>query len=462
MSADWTTTSRNFALGMVALTFMGCAQTLPSKQLVTSTGDEAERPVRLVRAQLDFEEVSDRQDPATLHDLLEVAAQHHPEVRAAKARVEIARGKMIQAGLYPNPAFGPNFSQLGDVDNRLGEPGARLIQTIVTGKKLRIAKAAAAHGVEAADWQAITKWYEVVTRVRLSYFELLTALREQDTLKSIVEVSDKAFQATESMEKAGAAGRPDVLRASVELEQNKLKKEVAARRVEAARQNLLTALGRPPLTGPLQAPPRHELEQTPPLFDWNALLDCVRDSSAELQEARALIAQQEKLLARAKAEVIPNLTVTAIPFYESPQRAMHAEIIVTAPIPVFDRNQGNIHAAEGEVAKARAEEEKLELRLTERLTIAYQHYQAARQQVETYRKVVVPKAEDSLKLVQAGYRAGDKKYDYTTVLQAQHVLFQAQLAQTQALGELWRSVSDIAGILQQEDLYAGCMPPERR
>jgi len=35
-------------------------------------------------------------------------------------------------------------------------------------------------------------------------------------------------------------------------------------------------------------------------------------------------------------------------------------------------------------------------------------------------------------------------------------LFQAQLAQTQALGELWRSVVDTAGILQQQDLSSGC------
>ena len=76
---------------------------------------------------------------------------------------------MIQAGLYPNPAIGPNFAQLGDSANRLGEPGARIIQTIVTGGKLRLAKAAAAYGVEAADWQAITKWHDVLMRVRAAY-----------------------------------------------------------------------------------------------------------------------------------------------------------------------------------------------------------------------------------------------------------------------------------------------------
>src|SRR5437868_15444565 len=130
---------------------------------------------------------------------------------------------MNQARLYPNPSFGPNFSQLGDSANRLGEPGARLTQTIVTGNKIGIAKAAAAFGVEAADWQAFTKWYDVVTRVRLAYYELLTGLREQDTVQEIVRVSDEALKAAKTLEKIGAGNRPDVLRAQVEYEQNRLK-----------------------------------------------------------------------------------------------------------------------------------------------------------------------------------------------------------------------------------------------
>ena len=140
---------------------------------------------------------------------------------------------------------------------------------------------------------------------------------------------------------------------------------------------------------------------------------------------------------------------------------MRAEIIVPAPIPIFDRNQGNIHAAAADVARTQAEVQQLELRLTERLTLAYQRYQGARQQTESYQKTILPDARESLKLVEAGYRAGDRKYDYTTVLQAQQVLFQAQLAHTQALGELWRSVIEIAGILQQDQFLSGCAARER-
>jgi cobalt-zinc-cadmium efflux system outer membrane protein len=201
---------------------------------------------------------------------------------------------------------------------------------------------------------------------------------------------------------------------------------------------------------------RQELERTPPAYDWTLMLRCLRDGSADLLEARALVAQQEKLLAKAKADARPNIELTAIPFYASYAKEMRAGAIVTAPIPIFDRNQGNIHAAKAELAHAWAAEEQLELKLTERLTGAYQRYQSARQQAQAYRDVILPNARESLKLVEAGYKGGDKKYDYTAVLQAQQVLFQAQLAETQAMGDLWRGVVEIAWILQQDNLYAGC------
>jgi cobalt-zinc-cadmium efflux system outer membrane protein len=394
--------------------------------------------------------------PTSLKELVAIASRHHPDLKAARARVEIARGRMIQAGLYPNPVMGPNFSELNHSDGALGEVGVRWIQTIVTANKLGLATSAAAHGVEAADHQVLAKAFEVITRVRLGYYELLTALREQQTVEEIVAVADKALKAAEKLEAAGAGSRPDVLRAEVELRQSELRREVARVRVNAARENLGVALGRPPLSFERLRLDVKELDAAPPSYDWTALIQCVHESSAELLEARSLIAQAERLVAKAKADARPNIDVSALPFYASQSREVRGNLAITAPIPIFDRNQGNIHAAEHELGQRLELERVIELRLIERLVGAYQRYQAAGQQVRDYAAVIIPKAEKSRALIEAGYLAGDKKYDYTALLQAQQVLAQAKLAQTQAQGDLWRSVVEIAGILQQDDLRAGC------
>ncbi len=363
---------------------------------------------------------------------------------------------MVQAGLYPNPALGPNLADLGDRKNQVGASGARILQTIVTGGKLQIAKEAAARGVEAADWAAITKWHDTVLRVRLAYYELLTALREHETMADIVRISDEAHKTAKAFEKAGAGNRPDVLRAKVELEQNTLKQEVVSRRVEAGWQNLHSALGRPgPVLDRVTLDPK-TLETPSPGYEWASMLTCLHDASSVLQEARALIAQQQKLVAKARADVTPDITVQVDPFYLSNLREVRTHLIVTAPFPLFDRNQGNIRSALADLSQAIADEQSLELQLTERLTLAYQRYQAARQQAAAYHDRIVPDARESLTLVQAGYKAQDRKYDYTAVLQAQQVLFQTKLAETQALGELWRAAAEIAALLQQDHVLPAC------
>ena len=60
----------------------------------------------------------------------------------------------------------------------------------------------------------------------------------------------------------------------------------------------------------------------------------------------------------------------------------------------------------------------VELRLTERLTLAFQRYENARRQTEAYEKQILVNAAESLRLVRLGYDRGDPKYDYTTVLEA--------------------------------------------
>jgi cobalt-zinc-cadmium efflux system outer membrane protein len=398
-------------------------------------------------------------EPLQLDDLLTLAARHHPDLQIAKARIEASRGKLVQAGLYPNPVMGPRMNQLGDGHNALGEAGFTVMQTIVTANKLDIAQAAARCEIDAASWQALARWHDVMARARVAFFDWLTAQRELDTVQEIVRVSDEAVQSARKLAKAGAGNRPDELRAKVEWEQNRLRFDIAQKRLETTRQNLLTALGRPDITLDLMPESKNLLDLAPPVFEWSAMVERLRDYSSELQTTRATIAQLEKLEAKAKADVIPNVDVTLNPFYSAPIKEMHGLVIVTAAIPIFNRNQGNIQAARADLARAHAEERQTELRLIDRLAAAYQRYQAGKLQTEAFQKHILPDARESLKLVQAGYRQGDAKYDYTAVLQAQQVLFQAQLTHTLSLGDLWRSIAEIAGILELQDATAGCAPP---
>ncbi len=406
------------------------------------------RPVAVVQAAHHAPATAAEESPS-LTRLVALAERFNPDLAAARAQAERARGLMIQAGLYPNPFVVWEGGELGHNKNQLGEQGPRVQQNFVTGGKLRLDQAAAAEGLAAAEWQVLSRWYDVLTRLRVAFFDALTAQREVETNEAVVKLAEESLDVANRLLKAGTGTRPDVIRATVELDQSRIRLGVARQRLTAARQLLAVAAGVPALAdGTLQG----SLEDPAPAFEWEAELRNVLARSSDLLDAHAQVAQAEQLVRRAQAQVKPDVQVSVRPFYSFPDDDMRLAVEAGFFLPLFNRNQGNIAAARAEWARTREQVRQVELRLTERLTTAFQRYQNARLQTDAYQKRILPNARESLRLVILGYEKGDPKYDYTGVLQAQQILVQAQLTYVQALGELWRAASEIAGLAQRDEL----------
>jgi cobalt-zinc-cadmium efflux system outer membrane protein len=119
---------------------------------------------------------------------------------------------------------------------------------------------------------------------------------------------------------------------------------------------------------------------------------------------------------------------------------------VGVPLPLWDRNQGNVAAAKARVAAASAGVEQARLRAVERLTNAYQRYENARRSLDLYRTKVLPDAATALEQIDKVYEAkGERFFD---TLDARRVLAQARIDYAQAFGELWAAVAEIEALLQ--------------
>jgi cobalt-zinc-cadmium efflux system outer membrane protein len=138
--------------------------------------------------------------PLTLEQLIILACEHNPAIAMAQARVQAARGRLVQAGLYPNPSIVWEAEDMGGPGpHAAGAQGPILGQDIITAGKRRRAMAAAAHGVSIADWQALTRWYDVLTRTRLAYFELLAARLEVKTAEELVGLAREDLDAARKL-----------------------------------------------------------------------------------------------------------------------------------------------------------------------------------------------------------------------------------------------------------------------
>ena len=115
------------------------------------------------------------------------------------------------------------------------------------------------------------------------------------------------------------------------------------------------------------------------------------------------------------------------------------------PLPIFNRNQGNIYKARAELTAAENEVQRLQLALQERLATAFQRFSSARHDAEKYSTQILPNAKATLDLVQSGYRQGE--YDYLTLLTAQRTFFQVNLAYLESLLKCRSSGAAIEGFL---------------
>ena len=397
-------------------------------------------------AAVSFEGATVPDGPMKLEALFALALEANPDLAIARARAEAARGKLVQAGLYPNPTVGIDAQQIG-LKKTEGQPGPSFSQEIVTNGKLDLAQAAAAHGVAVADWQAITQWYDVTARIRAAFYEVLTAQREVKVSEEVLEIAKKGLDTNERLAKAGTVGEPDVLRARVEFNQTENRLQIARQRLLASWKLLATAVGKPDLR---LAALDGDLDHGMPDYEYEPLRAAVMQRSSELQETKAAVLQAQRELDLAIAQVCPNVDVTLIPAYDIAEKNPLLTATVTVPVPIFNRNQGNIMAARAEVARAVHSTQQAQVRLTERLATAYQRYEVARKTVAVFEEKVLPDATESLRLIRVAFDTGDPKFDFNAVLDAQRTLANARLSLIQARGETWKAVSEIEGLLQRD------------
>lgn len=381
--------------------------------------------------------------PLSLQKALEIALRNHPELGVAAASTEIAQGNVIQAGLYPNPTIGYIGEQVGSKGNAMGQQGPFVSQEIVTGGKLENAQTAAQQAVTVTQWQAITKRFLLEAKLRTAFYEVLTAERELKEIDAAVKIAQENLDIAKKLELIN--GKLEVMRANVDLEANLIKQIAGKNRLLAATPLLANAMGVPAsskliTTGDLEAPK--------PEYDASAMREIITSNHSEVMAAQAGIAEAEQLITKARLQNIPNLQLKAQPLYDYTEQVAQASFEVGVTIPVWNKNQGNILAADAEVNRRRHELDTIKLRLTEQLVQAGQRYETAKEQTLKYEKELIPQAKEVLRVTKIAFQNGEIK-DYNTLLDAQRTVAQARINYAQSLGEFWKAVAELEALLQR-------------
>ena len=381
-----------------------------------------------------------------LTDLIRLGLERNPRLAQVGFSIEAARGRALQAGLYPNPTVNVTLDELGD---RTGPGGVNTLplvsQEIVTAGKLRLNRSAASREVDQATLNLMTQRYVLFTGIRQNYFDLLTLQRRVEILDELVKLAEKSVESTRKLLEAKQVARLDLVQLEVELERFRAEREATARELPGAFRRLAAVVG---VYGLPKARLAGSLDAALPDYDLERVQQFVLSEHPELRSAQVGVERAQLLLKRAQVEPIPNVTVGAGYVRQNQNRSDDWTIGVSVPIPVWNRNQGNIMAAQAQVAEAVQEVGRVQNDLVERLATAYRDYAAARQRAERYRMAILPKARETYELSLKAFQGG--QFEYLRVLEAQRSVAQATLEYVRAQGDAWRAASVISGLVLEE------------
>ena len=142
--------------------------------------------------------------PLTLSQLQAMAVARNPLIRQAASDVEAARGASIQAGAYPNPHVGYQADDI-NTGRTAGYQGGNISQTIVTGGKLKLARASAEVDLHNAELALRRARYDLATQVRSNYLGVLVAPQRIEVNSALAQFADRVYRL---QVKRVAPGRP--------------------------------------------------------------------------------------------------------------------------------------------------------------------------------------------------------------------------------------------------------------
>jgi cobalt-zinc-cadmium efflux system outer membrane protein len=388
--------------------------------------------------------------PLALADLESLALANNPTLPGAAALVQQQQGLAKQAGLYPNPTAGYVRSD-PDQPDQSETQGVFLSQDIVTAGKLRLARSAGKQEVERSSWQLEAQRARVLNDVRIRFYEVLGAQKAVDAAQDLEALAAEGVKVAQKLLQAKQGSRPDVLQAEIQLSAVRSSLADAKYRHQSAWRQLAMVVGLPCLQPIVLA---GSLEGDVPALDWEESAKRLLAASPLLRAQEAEIRASEYELQLARAQAYPNVNVQVVAQRDHVMKFSSVSTLVSLPIPLFNRNQGNILAAEGRLLQQKKEHERIRLALLDQLAVSFRQYQTLRSQAERLRTEILPRAKENLDLTTRAYSLG--RFDFLRVLTARHTYFQTNLAYLDALTELHKVAVEIAGL----QLTGGLNPTE--
>lgn len=361
----------------------------------------------------------DLPEKLTLPQALDYAREHSPLLRAARENVQAAAGGELTAGLRPNPSFNLNSESYPLYESAPGPFFNRqeLVMTIeqpieIGGKRHWRQRVASAFresvGAEADDTRRL-----VTLRVQQAYAAVLLSQADLETAQQLLTDYDKVLAVNKVRFEKGEISGSELRRAEVErlrFLDDVLLSETNLRNAKAA---LLTGIGYP-------NPQRNfeiadSLEVRPVGYEVEQLTEGALRYRPDMTAQRLRVQQADNERSLQKANALP----TPAPFfgYKRDFGLNTLAFGVRLPLPLFNRNQGEVARAEAERRRENSRLISTEQRIRQEVLEAFNNFRAQERRLREIEGFYLLRARESRDIAAESYRLGGT--DLLVLLDAQ-------------------------------------------
>lgn len=368
-------------------------------------------------------------NPLTLQAALAAADEHNRTLIAARLGRTADLAGIDVAKQRPNPEA--SFEAGRDTPHEAFSIGIPLEFGGKRARRVDLANATLARTTADLIVQAL----DIRRSVRVAYFELVAAATRLQVITALRGFAERTRNAARDRFESGAAPRLEALQAELALAQADNEQEAARGRMDAARADLNTLIGRPPDAA---------ADPTDPFEGGTLPADLARAVAAS-PDIIAMDREIDEAVARERlAQTLrtPDTTVSGGVLFDSPPEFMYGwKAGVAVTLPIFTRHTADVRVESARVVQLRAQREARIVELTGQATAAAARARAARQRFLRYRDEIIPQARTVESMAEDSYRSGQT--GLAAFLQALQAAREIGLLATDAGLEYQSAIADL-------------------
>jgi cobalt-zinc-cadmium efflux system outer membrane protein len=363
----------------------------------------------------------------TLSEAVETVLKNNPEIQAVRLEKDAAQGRLDQAGLLlrSNPVIEGSVSRK-DTQPEGGEKVTNyellLSQEFELAGQRGLRVDAARSGREKAIQDIRDKERVLIAMVKDAFARALAAKRKVELAEEAVKLQEDLVASAAVKFRTGDISALEQNLADVELGKARRERMLVERERREALLGLQELLGVEPATS---FSVEGELPMEAPVIpDKDKIRETVAQQRPDVQSAAAEAMQAKAAMKLAGREAIPSVTVSG--FYNKDDRLNEAGVMLSFPLPLFDRKQADRKEAAAKAGQALIKQASLERAIEREIEEAYANLAAAAEELSLFKKDVLGKAMENQGLMNLAFKEG--KFGFFEVRLAQKDTIDAQFA----------------------------------